>query len=53
VFVILRVNEVWREPAFAAGILTGFAIRAAALRQGWSLPAYRARPGRDYPDAPT
>jgi uncharacterized membrane protein YeiH len=34
-----------------AGIAVGFGIRAAAILRGWSLPAYRARPGRDYPDA--
>jgi hypothetical protein len=42
---------VWREPAVAAGVLVAFGIRAAALLRGWSLPVYRARPGRDYPDA--
>lgn len=51
-FVALRVQGVWREPAVAAGILVGFGIRALALRRGWSLPAYRARAGRDYPDRP-
>jgi uncharacterized membrane protein YeiH len=49
-FVALRAEGVWREPAFAAGIAIAFAIRAAALTYGWSLPAYRARAGRDYPD---
>ncbi len=51
-FVVLRGEGAWREPAFAAGIGLAFAIRGAALVRGWSLPAYRARPGRDYPDAP-
>jgi uncharacterized membrane protein YeiH len=50
VSVALRVEGVWREPAVAAGIGVAFAIRAAALLRGWSLPAYRARPGKDYPD---
>jgi uncharacterized membrane protein YeiH len=50
VFVALRVQGVWREYAFAAGIGVAFAIRAAALLRGWSLPAYRGRPGREYPD---
>jgi uncharacterized membrane protein YeiH len=49
-FVLLRLYGVWREPAFAAGIGLAFAIRAAALVFGWSLPGYRARPGRDHPD---
>ena len=50
VFVVLRVEGVWREPAVAAGIGTAFVIRALALWRGWSLPAYRARAGREYPD---
>jgi uncharacterized membrane protein YeiH len=36
----------------AAGLLVAFGIRALALRHGWSLPGYRARAGRDYPDRP-
>jgi uncharacterized membrane protein YeiH len=40
-FVILRLEGVWREPAFAAGALVAFAIRAAAILRSWSLPAYR------------
>jgi uncharacterized membrane protein YeiH len=51
-FVALRVEGVWREPAVAAGVLVAFGIRAAALLRGWSLPAYRARAGREYPDRP-
>lgn len=50
-FVLLREFGLEREPAFAVGVAVTFAIRAAALRQGWSVPAYRARPGREYPDA--
>jgi len=50
VFVLLRLEGVWREPAFFAGALTCFLIRAAAIQRGWSLPGYRPRPGRDYPD---
>lgn len=49
-YVLLRLEGVWREPAFIAGALTCFAIRAAAIQFGWSLPGYRARAGRDYPD---
>jgi uncharacterized membrane protein YeiH len=51
-FVALRVEGAGREAAMAAGFLAGFGIRALALRRGWSLPAYRARAGRDYPDRP-
>lgn len=50
VFVVLRMEGIWREPAFLAGALVCFVIRAAAIQRGWSLPAYRGRPGRDYPD---
>lgn len=51
-FVGLRLEGVWREPAMAAGFLLAFGTRAVALLRGWSLPAYRARAGRDYPDRP-
>lgn len=50
VFVGLRVNGIWRDPALLAGMAVAFVIRAVAIRRGWSLPAYRPRPGRDYPD---
>jgi uncharacterized membrane protein YeiH len=50
VFVLLRMQGVWRDPALLGGMAVGFAIRAAAIARSWSLPAYRGRPGRDYPD---
>lgn len=52
VYVLLRVEAgLWREAAFAAGVLAAFAIRAAALATGWSLPGYRrAGVGRGHPD---
>ena len=31
------------------GFAACFVLRALAIRRGWSLPAYRPRPGRDYP----
>jgi len=51
-YVLLRLEGVWREPAFLAGVLVCFAIRAAALATGWSLPGYRRSrvTGRDHPD---
>jgi uncharacterized membrane protein YeiH len=49
-FVVLLDQGVAREGAFAAGVTAGFLLRALALVRGWSLPPYRARPGRDYPD---
>ncbi|MCW5731028.1 MAG: trimeric intracellular cation channel family protein [Alphaproteobacteria bacterium] len=39
-----------REGAVIGGVLCGFAVRGAALHWGWSLPAYRARPGRSPDD---
>jgi uncharacterized membrane protein YeiH len=42
-FILLRINGVWRDPALLAGMAACFAIRAAALVRGWSLPAYRER----------
>ncbi len=52
-FVLLRVaGEAGREAAVATGVAVAFGIRGAALLRGWSLPAYRARPGRPYPDDP-
>jgi uncharacterized membrane protein YeiH len=49
-FVALRVlGGLGREAAIPAGVAVAFGIRGAALLRGWSLPAYRARPGRAYP----
>lgn len=39
-----------RTIAISAGVLLALLIRAAAILRAWSLPAYRARAGRDYPD---
>ncbi|MCB4824031.1 trimeric intracellular cation channel family protein [Roseicella aerolata] len=50
VFVGLRMQGVWRDPALLAGMAVAFSIRAVAIARGWSLPAYKPRPGRDYPD---
>lgn len=51
VFVGLLEIGASRDVAVGAGMLAGFLLRAAAIRRGWSMPTYRARPGRDYPDA--
>jgi uncharacterized membrane protein YeiH len=40
-FVLLRVQGFQREGAILAGIALAFGVRAAAIRYGWSLPAYR------------
>ncbi len=42
-FVLLRRSGVCRDPALLAGLALCFAIRAAAIARGWSLPAYAAR----------
>lgn len=49
-FVLLTDLGIGRDIAISAGALTAFLIRAAAIQLGWSLPVYKARPGRDYPD---
>jgi uncharacterized membrane protein YeiH len=49
-FVVLIEAGAGRVLAISAGGLIAFGARAAAILTGWSLPAYRARPGRDYPD---
>lgn len=49
-FVGLTAAGLGRDLAISAGALAVFLIRGAAILRGWSLPAYRARPGRDYPD---
>jgi uncharacterized membrane protein YeiH len=46
IFVALALAGIAREYALAGGFLIGFAIRAAALRWGWSLPRYRPRAAR-------
>ncbi len=49
-FVALHGFGVERVTALGIGAAAGFALRAAAILRGWSLPTYRARPGRDYPE---
>lgn len=49
-YVALRLAPLPREVALLAGIAVGFGLRGVAIWRGWSLPPYRARPARDYPD---
>ncbi len=49
-YVALRLAPLPRDLSLIAGITAGFTLRAAAILRGWSLPPYRARPARDYPD---
>ena len=46
VFVALSGLGFSREAALGAGFAAGFALRAAALHWGWSLPRYRPRQSR-------
>jgi len=50
VFVALMLAGLPRDIALPVGALAGFALRGAAILRGWSMPTYKARPGRDYPD---
>lgn len=45
-FVLLVAVGLPHDGALGGGFLVGFAVRAAALHWGWSLPRYRPRPGR-------
>jgi uncharacterized membrane protein YeiH len=49
-YVALRLAPLPRDVALVSGLLLAFGIRAAAILRGWSLPPYRPRPARDYPD---
>lgn len=49
-YVLLSAAGFGRDIAISAGALSAILVRGAAIRHGWSLPAYKARPGRDYPD---
>lgn len=49
VYVALVGAGIGRDAALVAGFLAAFVLRAAAMRRGWSLPRYKARPGR-HPD---
>ncbi|MCS6933011.1 MAG: trimeric intracellular cation channel family protein [Acetobacteraceae bacterium] len=49
-FVVADAAGFPREASLSLCAALCFGLRAAAILRGWSLPAYRARPGRDYPD---
>tara|TARA_Y100001934_G_scaffold231577_1_gene279802 strand:- start:614 stop:1282 length:669 start_codon:yes stop_codon:yes gene_type:complete len=46
VYVVLVERGIDVVLAGGAGFVVGFLIRALALHRGWSLPAYKGRPGR-------
>lgn len=50
VFVALSGLGAAQPFALAAGVVAAFGLRGGALAFGWTLPAYRARPGRDPQD---
>lgn len=45
-YVLLDALGAPREAAIVAGIVTGFGLRAGALRWGWTLPRYHPTPLR-------
>jgi uncharacterized membrane protein YeiH len=49
-FMALHALGVDRVAALGIGAALGFGLRGAAIIRGWSLPTYRARPGREYPE---
>jgi uncharacterized membrane protein YeiH len=49
-YVALRLAPLPRDVSLVAGIAVGFGLRGAAIWRGWSLPNYRGRAARDYPD---
>lgn len=49
VFIVSEGAGVERVAAMTAGALACFTIRGLALYYAWSLPAYKSRPGREYP----
>jgi uncharacterized membrane protein YeiH len=50
VFVLIYQAGFGRDLALLGGSVVAFVLRAAGILSGWSLPTYKARPGRDYPD---
>ncbi len=50
VFVTATATGMPREIAIGTGLLAGLGLRGAALYWGWSLPRYRAQPGRSLDD---
>lgn len=49
-YVVLHAAGMARPVTVLAAFLAAFAIRAIGIAFGLSLPSYRSRPGRDYPD---
>ena len=49
VFILLTWLDLPSPVAEFGSIAAGFSLRALGLIQGWSLPVYKPRAGRDYP----
>jgi uncharacterized membrane protein YeiH len=49
-YVVLTGLEIERTSAMLVGGVAAFVVRGLALAFGWSLPTYRARPGRPIAD---
>lgn len=49
-FILLEMTPAGRDAALVAALVLAFTIRGLAIRQGWSLPRYRPRAGRDPAD---
>lgn len=47
-FVLARAAEMPVSWAVLIGFGLGFGLRAGGILRGWTLPTYKARPGRDY-----
>ncbi|MGH8496188.1 MAG: trimeric intracellular cation channel family protein [Gammaproteobacteria bacterium] len=47
VFIAASLLAVPRDIAVVIGVLAGLLVRGGALLRGWTLPRYRARPGRN------
>ncbi len=52
VCVMLATFGQSRSVAVLAGFLCAFILRGLALNRGWTLPTYRARPGRVFAEMP-
>ena len=51
-FTVIYIAQLPLLVAALSGFLVALAIRGGAIRYGWSLPAYKARPGRRPEDIP-
>lgn len=51
-FSVLTIADLPTIAAALAAFAVAFAIRAGAIRYGWSIPTYRSRPGRRPEDIP-